>query len=88
MSESLIIIPTYNERANIQKIITKILTYPQDFDILVIEDNSPDGTAALVKEMMEDPENTFYYSVVSMWEVAIKKSTGKSMPVFMPKPNS
>lgn len=36
---------------------------------------------ALVKEKMEDPENTFYYSVVSMWEVAIKYAAHKKMPI-------
>ncbi|MBQ0053570.1 MAG: polyprenol monophosphomannose synthase [Bacteroidales bacterium] len=62
MAESLIIIPTYNERANIQKIITRILSYPQDFDVLVIDDNSPDGTAALVKEMQRTEESLGSYN--------------------------
>lgn len=49
---ALVIIPTYNEKENITGIIKAITDLPVKFDILVIDDNSPDGTALLVKEMM------------------------------------
>ena len=51
MKRSLIIIPTYNEAENIPKIIPKVLEQNEGFHVLVVDDNSPDGTAALVKEM-------------------------------------
>lgn len=50
MSDLLVIIPMYNEKENAAAIIDAVLKLPVDFDILVIDDNSPDGTAAIVKE--------------------------------------
>ena len=52
--KALLIIPTYNEIANIKNIITASLSQSPDLYILVIDDNSPDGTAKAVKEMMEN----------------------------------
>ena len=52
MSDSLIIIPTYNEKENIENIIRKVFSLEKDFDILIIEDNSPDGTADIVKRLI------------------------------------
>jgi len=54
MSDSLIIIPTYNEKENIEKIIRKIFSLEKDFHILVIEDGSPDGTADIVKGLQKE----------------------------------
>ncbi len=51
MSDSIVIIPTYNEKENIEKIIRAVMTLPKAFDILVIDDNSPDGTANIVKRL-------------------------------------
>ncbi|MBR4114970.1 MAG: glycosyltransferase, partial [Bacteroidales bacterium] len=48
-ADSIVIIPTYNEKENIEKIIRRVLSYEKQFDILVVDDNSPDGTAAIVK---------------------------------------
>jgi dolichol-phosphate mannosyltransferase len=48
---NLVIIPTYKERENIEALVKAISSLPVRFDILIIDDNSPDGTAALVKEM-------------------------------------
>ncbi len=53
-SDSIIIIPTYNERENIEKIIRAIFSLEKAFNILVIDDGSPDGTAAIVKRLMAD----------------------------------
>jgi dolichol-phosphate mannosyltransferase len=59
-SDSLVIIPTYNECENIEKIIRAVFALEHDFHILVIEDNSPDGTAAIVKRMQEEfPERLY-----------------------------
>jgi dolichol-phosphate mannosyltransferase len=51
VSNALVIIPTYNEKENIVQIIKSVLDQPKDFDLLIIDDNSPDGTADLVKEL-------------------------------------
>ena len=53
-SDSVIIIPTYNEKENIEAIIRAINDLEKKFDILVIDDGSPDGTATIVKGLMED----------------------------------
>lgn len=52
MADSLVIIPMYNEKENAAAIIEAVLKLPIQFDVLVIDDNSPDGTAAIVKEQM------------------------------------
>ncbi|MFZ4455859.1 MAG: polyprenol monophosphomannose synthase [Bacteroidales bacterium] len=54
MSDSLVIIPTYNERENIESIIRAVFNLPQQFDILIIEDGSPDGTADIVKSLQKE----------------------------------
>lgn len=59
-SDSVIIIPTYNEKENIEKMIRTLLSLEHGFDILVVDDGSPDGTAAIVKRMQgEFPERVF-----------------------------
>ena len=59
-SDSIVIIPTYNEKENIEKIIRKVFSLDQPFDILIVEDNSPDGTADIVKRLMgEFPDRLF-----------------------------
>lgn len=52
MSDVLVIIPTYNEIENIKDILETVMRYPDNFDVLVIDDNSPDGTADAVREIM------------------------------------
>lgn len=60
MSDSLVIIPTYNEKENIEKIIRKVFSLSQPLDILIVEDNSPDGTADIVKKLINEfPERLF-----------------------------
>jgi len=54
VSDSLVIIPTYNEKENIEKILRTVFNLDKAFDILVVEDNSPDGTADIVKSLMEE----------------------------------
>mgnify|MGYP003289700455 CR=1 FL=1 len=52
MSDTIIIIPTYNEKENIERMIRTLLSLEHPFDVLVVDDGSPDGTAGLVKGMM------------------------------------
>lgn len=54
MSDSIIIIPTYNEKENIEAIIRAVTSLEKDFDVLVIDDGSPDGTAGIVKGLMAE----------------------------------
>lgn len=54
---NIVIIPTYKERENIEAIINAITALSVPFDILIIDDNSPDGTASIVKEMMKTRTN-------------------------------
>ncbi len=53
-NRDIVIIPTYNEKVNISLIIQAVLNLERDVDILVVDDNSPDGTADIVKEIMVD----------------------------------
>ena len=53
-SDSVVLIPTYNEKENISAIIAAVLALEHPFDILVIDDNSPDGTAAIVKQLIAE----------------------------------
>ncbi len=50
----IVVIPTYNEKENIEKIIRKVRSLQGDFHVLVIDDGSPDGTAGIVKSLMEE----------------------------------
>ena len=54
MSDSLIIIPTYNEKENIEKIIRKIFSLEKSFHILIVDDGSPDGTGNIVKGLQSE----------------------------------
>ena len=54
MSDSLIIIPTFNEIENIEKIIRKIFSLTKPFHVLIVEDGSPDGTASVVKKLIKE----------------------------------
>jgi dolichol-phosphate mannosyltransferase len=60
MSENLVIIPTYNEKENIENIIRAVFRQPHDFHILIVDDGSPDGTAEIVKHLQQEfPEKLF-----------------------------
>lgn len=60
MPDSIVIIPTYNEKENIERMIRKIVSLPMTFDILIVDDGSPDGTADIVKNLMlEFPSRLF-----------------------------
>ncbi len=60
MTDRIIIIPTYKEKENIEKIIRYVFSLPDEFHILVIDDNSPDGTADIVKCLIQEfPDKLF-----------------------------
>jgi len=56
----IVIIPTYNEKENISKIIKKVFSLTLPFDILIVDDNSPDGTADIVKGLMKEFPNQLF----------------------------
>ncbi len=60
VTDSLVIIPTYNEKDNVERIIRKVFSLDRAFHVLIVEDNSPDGTAGIVKRLMEEfPDRLF-----------------------------
>jgi len=54
MNQALVIIPTYNEKENVADIIKAVFNLPRDFDVLIVDDNSPDGTAGIVVAMQKE----------------------------------
>ena len=54
MNDRVVIIPTYNEKENIENILRYVFKLEPKFDVLVIEDNSPDGTAQIVKRLQSE----------------------------------
>ena len=60
MSQNLVIIPTYNEKENIENIIRAVFNQPTTFHVLVIEDGSPDGTATIVRRLQADFPDTLF----------------------------
>jgi dolichol-phosphate mannosyltransferase len=60
VSDSLVIIPTYNEKENIEKIIRKVFSLSYSFELLIIDDGSPDGTATIVKKLQLEFPNQLH----------------------------
>jgi len=54
MNQNLVIIPTYNEKENIEAIVRKVFSLPKPFDILIIDDGSPDGTSGIIKTLQAE----------------------------------
>lgn len=54
MSDSIVIIPTYNEKENLEKMIRKVFSLKKAFHILIVDDNSPDGSAQIVKDLQKE----------------------------------
>ncbi len=71
MNNSIVIIPTYKERDNVVAMIQAVLAQPKDFHILIIDDNSPDGTAELVKMAQSD------YNTATETKVHLIQRVGK-----------
>ena len=60
MNDSLVIIPTYNEKENIERMVRKVFSLSKPFDLLIIDDNSPDGTAQIVKSLQKEFSDRLY----------------------------
>lgn len=60
MKDSIVIIPTYNEKENIENIIRVVFDLPRKFEILIIDDGSPDGTADIVKRLQAEFPDTLH----------------------------
>jgi len=60
VSDSLVIIPTYNEKENILKMIRKVFSLSKEFHLLIVEDNSPDGTGEIVRSMLPEYEGRLF----------------------------
>jgi dolichol-phosphate mannosyltransferase len=54
VSDSLVIIPTYNEKENIERMVRKVFSLSHPFHLLIVDDGSPDGTALIVKSLMQE----------------------------------
>ncbi len=63
MHKTLVIIPTYNEKENIEAIIRAVFNQNMPFDVLVVDDNSPDGTAKIVQKLQEEFGNRLFLEV-------------------------
>ncbi|MDX2189632.1 MAG: polyprenol monophosphomannose synthase [Bacteroidota bacterium] len=60
MSDSLVIIPTYNEKENIAAMVQAVLSLPENFDLLIVDDGSPDGTSDIVKSLQQQFNNRLF----------------------------
>ena len=60
MSNSIVIIPTYNEKENVESMTRKVMTLPKEFDILYVDDSSPDGTADVIRNLQKEFPNRIY----------------------------
>ena len=60
MSDSIIIIPTYNEKENIERMIRTIFQLPKSFHVLIVDDNSPDGTAEIIRILLQEFPNRLF----------------------------
>jgi dolichol-phosphate mannosyltransferase len=60
LSSSVVIIPTYNEKENAEAIIRKVMSLEESFEVLIVDDNSPDGTADIVKKLQTEFPNQLH----------------------------
>jgi dolichol-phosphate mannosyltransferase len=63
MSDSIVVIPTYNEKENVENMIRKVMSFEKDFHILVVDDSSPDGTADIVRKLQGEFEGRIHIEV-------------------------
>lgn len=59
-SNKIVVIPTYNEKENIEQMIRKTLSLSEDFHVLIVDDSSPDGTGDIVRKLMPDFEGKLF----------------------------
>jgi dolichol-phosphate mannosyltransferase len=60
MSKALVVIPTYNEYENMERLLRNIFSLQREFDVLVVDDNSPDGTSGVVKSLVKDFQDQLF----------------------------
>lgn len=60
MSDSIVIIPTFNEKENVERMIRTVMSFEKDFDILIIDDASPDGTSEIVESLINEFPNRIF----------------------------
>lgn len=60
MSDSIVIIPTYNERENLEKMVRKVFSLKKELHLLIVDDNSPDGSAQIVKDLQKEFSGQLY----------------------------
>tara|TARA_B100000989_G_C19521598_1_gene464453 strand:+ start:880 stop:1617 length:738 start_codon:yes stop_codon:yes gene_type:complete len=75
MSSSVAVIPTYNERGNIKNILDNIQNLPEKFDVIIVDDNSPDGTGKIVKKYISQNK---YQIKISIIERKVKDGLGSA----------
>lgn len=63
MNQGIVVIPTYNEAENIEAIIRAVISLDTAFDVLVVDDNSPDGTAGIVKQLQQEFDGRLFLEV-------------------------
>ena len=63
MSDSVIIIPTFNEIDNVESMIRKVLSLDKEFDVLFVDDSSPDGTADVIRDLQKEFPNRIHLEV-------------------------
>ncbi len=63
MSDALVIIPTYNEKENVELIIRAVFSQKKEFDILIVDDSSPDGTAKIVEKLLPEFSNRLFLEI-------------------------
>ena len=60
MSDSIVVIPTYNEKENIENMIRKVMSFEKQFDLLIVDDASPDGTSLIVEKLQKEFPNRIF----------------------------
>jgi len=60
VSDSVVIIPTYNEKENVESMTRKVMSLPKEFDILYVDDSSPDGTADIIRNLQKEFPNRIH----------------------------
>ena len=79
-TNSIVIIPTYNEKENVENIIRAVTGLPEGFHVLIIDDGSPDGTADIVKRLMADelPDRLSLSNAPANWDLALPISVASN----------
>ncbi len=82
--KKLVIIPTYNEKENIQAIISTVIGLEEDFHILIVDDSSPDGTAEIVKKLQSHFPHQLHLSIRKVKDGVICTVIGRAYSGYSP----